>query len=106
MKDWRGDKPILYLFKSFYIVTIKGKRRILLGKLYKRLCNYFVVMDKMVIEVVEAKEGLDPFYGIRGFLVTDCFNLFRVNFNSFYTNNELKVLYLFYFELIFLNINL
>jgi hypothetical protein len=63
-------------------------------------------MDKMVIEVVEAKEGLDPFYGARGFLVTDCFNLLRVNLNSFYTNNKPKVLYLFYPELILLNINL
>jgi len=63
-------------------------------------------MDKMVIEVAEAKKGLDPLYGARGFLVIDCFNLLRVNLNSFYTNNKPKVLYLFYPELTFLNINL
>ena len=63
-------------------------------------------MDKTAIEVIEAKEGLDPLYGIRGFLVTNCFNLLRVNLNSFRTNNEPKVLYLFYPKLIFLNIDL
>jgi len=63
-------------------------------------------MDKMVIEVAKAKERLDPLYSIRGFLVIDYFNLLRVNLNFFYTNNEPKVLYLFYPKLIFLNINL
>jgi len=63
-------------------------------------------MDKTAIEVVEAKEGLDPLYSARGFLVMDCFNLLRVNLNSFYTNNKPKVLYSFYPKLIFLNINL
>jgi len=77
-----------------------------LGKLYKRLCYYSIVTDKTVIEVVEAKEGLDPLYSIRGFLVIDCFNLFRVNLNSFYTNNKPEVLCLFYPKLIFLNIDL
>ena len=60
----------------------------------------------MAIEVVEAKEGLDPFYGARGFLAVDCFNLFRVNLNFFHINDEPEVLYLFYPELTFLNINL
>jgi len=77
-----------------------------LGKLYKRLYYYSIVIDKAVIEVIEAKEGLDPFYSIRGFLVIDYFNLLRVNLNSFYTNNKPKVLYSFYPKLIFLNINL
>jgi hypothetical protein len=60
----------------------------------------------VVIEVAEAKEELDPFYGIRGFLVTDCFNLLKVNLNSFRTNDKPKVLYSSYPEFIFLNINL
>jgi len=63
-------------------------------------------MDKTAIEVIEAKEELDPLYSIRGFLVMDCFNLLRVNLNSFYTNNKPEVLYLFYPKLIFFNINL
>ena len=63
-------------------------------------------MDKMVIKVAEAKEGLDPFYSVRGFPVVDYFNLFRVNLNSLYINNKPKVLYSFYFKLILLNINL
>jgi len=74
--------------------------------LYKRLCYYSIVTDKTVIEVIEAKEGLDPFYGVRGFLVTDYFDLLRVNLNSFRTNNKPKILYSFYPKLIFLNINL
>jgi archaellum biogenesis ATPase FlaH len=74
--------------------------------LYKRLCYYSIVTDKTVIEVIEAKEGLNPFYGVRGFLVTDYFNLLRVNLNSFRTNNKPKILYSFYPKLIFLNINL
>ncbi len=60
----------------------------------------------MVIKVIEAKKGLNPFYSVRGFLVIDYFNLFRVNLNSFYINNKPKVLYLFYPKLIFFNINL
>jgi len=63
-------------------------------------------MDKLIVEVTEAKKGLDTFYSIRGFLVIYCLNLLRVNFNSFYTNNKPKVLCLFYFKFIFLNINL
>jgi len=63
-------------------------------------------MDKSVVEVTEAKKGLDAFYSIRGFSVTYHLNLFRVNFNSFYTNNKPKVLSLFYSKFAFLNINL
>jgi len=63
-------------------------------------------MDKLIVEIIEAKKGLDPLYSTRGFLVIDCFNLLRVNFNSFYTNNKPKVLYTFYSKFIFLNINL
>jgi len=63
-------------------------------------------MDKLIVEVIEAKKGLNAFYSIRGFPVTYCLNLLRVNFNSFYTNNKPKVLYLFYSKYIFFNINL
>ena len=77
-----------------------------MGKSYKRLCYYSIVIDKTAIEVAEVKKGLDPLYSARGFLVMDYFNLLRVNFNSFYTNNKPKVLYSFYPKLIFLNIDL
>jgi len=63
-------------------------------------------MDKLVVEVIKTKKGLDPFYSIKGFLVIDYFNLFKTNFNSFYSNNKPKVLYTFYSKFIFLNINL
>jgi hypothetical protein len=63
-------------------------------------------MDKLIVEVIKTKEGLDPFYSIRGFLVTDCLNLFRIDLNSLCSNNKPKVLYTLYPEFIFLNINL
>jgi len=74
--------------------------------LYKRLYYNSIVMDKLIVEVIKTKEGLDPFYGIRGFLVADYFNLFRIDLNSFYSNNKPKVLYTLYLKFIFLNINL
>jgi len=74
--------------------------------LYKRLYYNSIVIDKPIVEVIKTKKGLDPFYGIRGFLVIDCFNLFRIDFNSFYSNNKPKVLYTLYSKFIFLNINL
>jgi len=64
-------------------------------------------MDKLIVEVIEAKKGLNTFYSIRGFLVTYYLNLFKVNFNSFYTNNKPKVLYSFNSKFaFFFNINL
>jgi hypothetical protein len=63
-------------------------------------------MDKLIVEVIKTKEGLDPFYSARGFLVIDCFDLFRIDFNSFYSNNKPKVLYTLYSKFTFLNINL
>jgi hypothetical protein len=74
--------------------------------LYKRLYYNSIIINKPAVEVTKAKEGLDPFYGIRGFPVADCFNLLRVNFNSFYTNDKPKVLYTFYSKFVFLNIDL
>jgi len=63
-------------------------------------------MDKLVIKITKTKEELDPLYSIRGFLVIDCINLLRVNFNSIYTHYKPKILYAFYPKFIFLNINL
>ena len=59
-----------------------------------------------VVEVIKAKEGLDPFYSMRGFLVVNYFNLLKINLNSFYSNNKPKVLCIFYSKFIFLNIYL
>ena len=63
-------------------------------------------MDKLVVEVIKTKKGLDSFYYIRGLLVIDYLYLLRVNLNSFYNHNKLKVFYTFYPKLVFLNINL
>ena len=85
---------------------IKIKRRVFLDKSYKRLSYNSIVIDKLTIEVIEAKERLDPFYSIRGLLVIDYFNILRVNFNPVRTYNKPKVLYTFYLEFVFLNIGL
>ena len=63
-------------------------------------------MDKLVVEVTKAKEGLDPFYCIRGLPVTDCLYLLRVNLNFFYSHNKPEVFCIFYPKLAFLDINL
>jgi len=63
-------------------------------------------MDKLIVEIIKTKEGLDSFYYIRGLLVTDCLYLLRVNLNSFYSYNKPEVFYTFYPKLTFLNINL
>jgi len=63
-------------------------------------------MDKLVIEVIKAKKGLDTLYYIRGLPITDSLNLFKVNLNSIYTYNKPKIFYIFYPEFIFPNINL
>jgi len=55
-----------------------------------------------VVEVIKAKKGLESFYYIRGLLVIDCLYLLRVNLNSFYSYDKLKVFYTFYPNLYFL----
>ena len=59
-------------------------------------------MDKPIVKIIKAKKGLNPLYSIRGFLVADSFHFFNINFNSFYSNNKPKVLYIFYPNLYFL----
>ena len=65
-----------------------------------------MVIDKLIIKVIKVKEGLDAFYNIKRLLVVDYFNLFRVNFNSIYTNNKPKVFCTFYPKFAFFNISL
>ena len=68
--------------------------------MYKKFCYNSIVINKLVIEIIKAKEGLDPLYYIRGPLVTDYVYLFRVNLNSFYSYNKPKVFYMFYPKLV------
>ena len=63
-------------------------------------------MDKLTVKIIKVKERLNPLYSIKGFLVTNNFHFFNINFNSFYSNNKPKILYIFYPKFIFLNINL
>ena len=74
--------------------------------MYKRFYYNSIVTDKLVVKVIKPKEGLDPFYYVRGLLVTDCLYFLRVDLNSFYSNNKPKVFYTLYPKLIFLNISL
>ena len=74
--------------------------------MHKRLSHNPIIIDKLMVEIIEAEKGLDTFYSIRGFLVAYRLYLLRVNFNSFYTNNKPKILYSFYSEFAFFNINL
>ena len=74
--------------------------------LYKRLSYNFIVINKLIIEVIKAKKGLDTLYYIKGLLIINSLNLFKVDFNSIYIYNKLKVLYTFYPKFIFLNIDL
>ena len=74
--------------------------------MYKRLSYNSIVIDKLIVEVIKTKERLNPFYSIRGLLVTDYFNLLRVDLNPVYTYNKPKVLYIFYPKFVFLNISL
>ena len=77
-----------------------------MGKLYEGPGYNSIVTDKLAVEIIKAKEGLDPFYSIRGPLVADCFNLFRIDLNSFCSNNKPKVLCMFYSKFAFLDIYL
>jgi len=63
-------------------------------------------MDKSVVEIIKTQEELDPLYSVRGLLVADYVNLFRVDFNPIYTYYKPKVLCAFYPKFIFLDINL
>jgi len=69
--------------------------------LYKRLSYNPIVIDKLIVEVIEAEKGLDAFYSIRRFLVIYRLNLLRVNFNFFYPNDKPKVFYSFYSKFVF-----
>ena len=59
-----------------------------------------------MVKVIKAKKKIDPFYSIKGFLVADSFHFLNINFNSFYSDNKLEILCIFYPKFAFLNINL
>jgi hypothetical protein len=63
-------------------------------------------MDKLMVKVIKAEEGLDSLYSIRGFLVVNSFHLLSVNFDSFCSDNELEVLCMSYLEFAFLDVDL
>ena len=58
--------------------------------LYKELNYNFIVIDKLIIEVIKAKKGLDTLHCIRGLLIINDLNLLGVDFNSINTYNKLK----------------
>jgi hypothetical protein len=68
------------------IVEVKGD--ICLCKLYKQSGHDSIVLNKPLIEVIEAKEGLYAFYYIRLFLVVDNLDLVLVNLYALSVNNK------------------
>jgi hypothetical protein len=96
---WNKDDSFQNEAEMFRNIVCTGISR-------NRLCYNSIVTDKLVIEIIKTKEGLDLLYSARGLLIIDYFNLLRVNFNSIYTYNKPKVLRAFYPKFILLNINL
>ena len=89
-----------------YIVLVKVKDMVLLGQLHKQGRNLVKVVDKVLVEVTESKEQLDPINSCRVLLPHDSFNLFRINFNSISANHKPKVLCISNLKFTFLNIYL
>jgi hypothetical protein len=44
---------LLKLFKSVLAALIKHKKGIALSKMYKGLYNYFIILNKLLVEVVK-----------------------------------------------------
>jgi len=63
-------------------------------------------MDKLTVEVIKDKKGLDTLYYIKRLPVTNGLNFFKVDFNSIYAYNKPEVFYAFYPKFAFFNINL
>jgi hypothetical protein len=74
--------------ECFLVLIIKVKGDICLCKLYKRPGHDSIVLNKPLIEVIEAKEGLHAFYYIRLFLVVDNLDLVLVNLYALSANNK------------------
>jgi hypothetical protein len=72
----------------FLALIIKVKGDICLYKLYKRPGHDSIVLNKLLIEVAEAKEGLYAFYYTRLFLVIDNLDLVLVNLYALSANNK------------------
>ena len=74
--------------ECFLALIIKVKGDICLYKLYKRPGHDFIILNKPLIEVAKAKEGLHAFYYIRLFLVVNNLDLVLVNLYALNTNNK------------------
>ena len=94
------------LLKCFLALIIKVKGDICLYKLYKRPGYDFIVLNKLLIKVIKAKEGLHAFYYTRLFPVINNLDLVLVNLYTLSANNKAQVLYIIYSKFIFLNVSL
>jgi hypothetical protein len=74
--------------ECFLVLIIKVKGDICLYKLYKRPGHDFIVLNKLLIKVIKAKEELHAFYYIRLFLVVDNLDLVLVNLYALSANNK------------------
>jgi hypothetical protein len=72
----------------FLALIIEVKGDICLYKLYERSGHNSIVLNKPLIEVVEAKEGLHAFHYTRLFLVIDNLDLVLINLYALGANNK------------------
>ena len=106
LQNWCCCYSLFQLLEYFLALIVKVKGDICLYKLYKRPGHDSIVLNKPLIKVTKAKEGLHAFYYIRLFLVVNNLDLVLVNLYALNTNNKAQVLYITHFEFVFLNIGL
>jgi hypothetical protein len=74
-KEGGLSEYIIECLKCLDILVIKGELVVCLYKLSERYSDPAIILYKPLVEVIEAKEGLDPFYYIRVVLVFNHLNL-------------------------------
>ena len=74
-KEGGFSKYTIECLKHLNALVIKSELIVSLYKLSKGCGNPAIVLYKPLVEVIEAKEGLDPFYYIRVVLVFNYLNL-------------------------------
>ena len=81
-------QPVLKSLEGLDTPLIKEELVIRLGQPGKRGCNPTIVLDKLLVEVAEAQERLDPVDSPRVLLVCDHLHLIRIYLNPLYTDNK------------------
>jgi hypothetical protein len=74
-KEGGLSEYIIECLEHLDILVIKGELVVCLYKLSEWCSNLAIIPYKLLVEVIEAEEGLDPFYYIRVVLVFNHLNL-------------------------------